>query len=49
VKRIKVQVDCDDSQAELLAKRLKSYIVSIGALNVQIDGIEDLAPPMSNK
>jgi len=49
LKRINVFVDCDDVEAEKLASRIAPYLVSLGALNVIVVGIEEIMPPRSNK
>ena len=42
-------VDCDDREAEVLARRMLAYLASIGAINVQVVKIEDMTPPLTNK
>jgi hypothetical protein len=37
-----VWIDCDDKEAEVLAKRVPAYLTSLGALNVEVVKIEDL-------
>jgi hypothetical protein len=49
LKRINVIVDCDDVEAEKLAPRIPSYLLSLGALNVSVVRIDELIQPPSNK
>lgn len=49
MKPINVVVDCDDVQAEKLPSRITPYLVSLGALNVEVIRIEELIPSRSNK
>jgi hypothetical protein len=49
LKRINVVVDCDDVEAEKLATRIVPYLISLGALNVKVAGIEGIIPSRSNK
>ena len=42
-------VDCDDKEAELMARRIPTYLASLGAINVQVVNIEDMAKTLSNK
>jgi len=49
LKRINVVVDCDDKEADKLAQRITSYLISIGALNVNVVGIEEIISSRSNK
>jgi hypothetical protein len=49
LKRINVVVDCDDIEADKLALRIAPYLISIGALNVKVVGIEEIIASRSNK
>jgi hypothetical protein len=49
LKRINVLVDCDDPAAEKLATRIVPYLISLGALNVKVVGIEEIIPSRSRK
>ena len=49
LKRINVVVDCDDKEADKLAQRITPYLISIGALNVNVVGIEEIISSRSNK
>jgi hypothetical protein len=40
--------DCDDKEAETLAKRVPSYLVSLGVIDVKIVDIERLHLEGSN-
>jgi hypothetical protein len=49
LKRITITVDCDDKEAEVLARRVLAYLSSLGALNVQLLKIDDLQLQGSKK
>jgi hypothetical protein len=42
LKRITMWIDCDDKEAEVLAKRVPAYLASLGAVNVEVVQIADL-------
>jgi len=42
-------VDCDDRDAEILSKRILTYLASLGAINVQVVNIEDMKAALTNK
>jgi hypothetical protein len=50
LRRITMWIDCDDKDAEVVARRILTYLTSLGALNVEVVKIENLkGPPLSNK
>ncbi len=49
LKRISVVVDCEDAEAEKLATRIVPYLISLGALNVEVEAIEGIIPSRSRK
>src|SRR5208282_3492603 len=49
LERINVVVDCEDVEAEKLATRIGPYLISLGALNVKVEGIEEIIPSRSRK
>jgi len=49
MRRITLWVECSDEEADVLAKRVSTYLSSLGALNVQVVNIEQLQPPLTNK
>ncbi len=42
-------IDCDDKEAEILAKRVPAYLTSLGAFRVEIVKVEDLQLQGSKK
>jgi len=42
-------VDCDDREAEVLAKRMVTYLTSLGAINIQVVKTEQMIPPLTDK
>ena len=49
LKRINAVVDCDDAEAVKLATGVVPYLISLGALNVKVMGIEGIIPSRSTK
>jgi hypothetical protein len=37
-----MSIDCDDKEAETLAKRIPAYLISLGVIDVKIVEIEKL-------
>lgn len=37
-----MSIDCDDNEAETLAKRIPAYLISLGVVDVKIVDIERL-------
>jgi hypothetical protein len=42
-------IDCDDKEADVLAKRVPAYLTSLGVLSVEVVQIEDLRLEGSKK
>lgn len=49
LKRITVLIDCDDKAAEILAKRVPTYLTSLGVVFVTVVKIESLQLEGSRK
>lgn len=49
MRRVTVSLDCDDKEADVVARRVATYLGSLGALNVQVLKIEDLYESPSKK
>jgi hypothetical protein len=44
-----MSIDCDDKEAETLAKRVPAYLISLGVIDVKVVEIESLQLEGSRK
>jgi hypothetical protein len=42
-------IDCDDKDAEVLARRIPTYLTSLGAMNAHVVKIDDIQASTSAK
>lgn len=47
--RITLSIDCDDKEAQTLARRIPAYLASLGVIDVKVVQIDDLRLDGSNK